>query len=135
MQTIRLSTHGHNDIIDITVKVKTIVEESGVKEGICLVFSPGSTCGVTIMEYEEGLIADLKKALERIAPVSGDYLHSQKWGDANGYAHIRAAFIKPSLAVPVKNGTLNLGTWQQIVFIDFDNRERIRDISVSVLGK
>jgi len=134
MKILRISTKGHNDIIDITLKVKEAVEESGVKEGICLISCPGSTCGITTMEYEEGLIEDLKKTLDKIAPVSSDYLHCQKWGDCNGYAHIRSAIIQPFLAVPIENGSLALGTWQQIVFIDFDNRARIREIHITIVS-
>ncbi|MCD6429341.1 YjbQ family protein [bacterium] len=134
MKILRISTKGHNDIIDITLKVKEAVEESGVKEGICLISCPGSTCGITTMEYEEGLIEDLKKTLDKIAPVSSDYLHCQKWGDCNGYAHIRSAIIQPFLAVPIENGSLALGTWQQIVFIDFDNRARIREIYITIVS-
>lgn len=133
MEKFSLSTKGHNDIIDITQRIQEIVEKYNIKEGICLVSCPGSTCGITTIEYEEGLIEDLKKALERIAPVSSDYLHCQKWGDCNGYAHIRSAFVNPFLAIPVMEGKLFLGTWQQIVFIDFDNRPRERELYVTVV--
>lgn len=128
-----LSTKGFTDIIDITDKVSKIVRDSKVKEGICLISSPGSTAGITTIEYEEGLIEDLKRALEIVAPMNEDYEHCKKWGDCNGYAHIRSALIKPFLAVPVEGGKLALGTWQQIVFLDFDNRPREREIIVKVI--
>jgi len=128
-----IKTKGFNDIIDITSQVLQVVRESALKDGICLISCPGSTCGITTMEYEEGLIKDLKRALEEIAPMSQDYEHCKKWGDCNGYAHIRSALIKPFLAVAIENGRLILGTWQQIVFLDFDNRPREREIMVKVL--
>ena len=128
-----LQTKGFNDVIDITDKVSKIVEKSNVKDGICLISCPGSTCGITTIEYESGLIEDLKKALERIAPMSEDYEHCKKWGDCNGFSHIRSALLKPFLAVPIENGELILGTWQQIVFLDFDNRPREREILVKII--
>lgn len=128
-----LSTKGFNDIIDITERVSEAVEKAGKKEGICLVSCPGSTCGITTIEYEDGLIEDLKRALEKIAPMNKDYEHCKKWGDCNGYAHVRSALIQPFLAVPIEDGKLALGTWQQIVFIDFDNRPREREIMVKVV--
>ncbi len=129
-----LSTKGFTDIIDITDKVSKIVRDSKVKEGICLISSPGSTVGITTIEYEEGLIEDLKRALEIVAPMNEDYEHCKKWGDCNGYAHIRSALIKPFLAVPVENGKLVLGQWQQIVYLDFDNRPREREIMVKIVS-
>ncbi len=129
-----LSTKGHNQMVDITSQVLEKVQSSGKKEGICLISSPGSTCGITTIEYESGLIEDLKRALDKIAPVSKDYEHCKKWGDCNGYAHVRSALITPFLAVPVEDGVLKLGSWQQIAFIDFDNRPREREINIKVVG-
>ena len=129
-----IRTKGFNDIIDITERVQEEVEKSKVKDGICLISSPGSTCGITTIEYEDGLIEDLKRALERVAPMSEDYEHCKKWGDCNGYAHIRSALIKPFLAVPIENEKLALGQWQQITLIDFDNRPREREILVKVIS-
>ena len=129
----QIQTKGFNDIINITDKVSQLVKESKVKEGICLISSPGSTCGLTTIEHEAGVIEDLKRALERIAPMSEDYKHCQKWGDCNGYAHVRSALLKPFLAVPIENGELVLGQWQQIVFIDFDNRPREREIMMKII--
>ena len=130
----KISTKGFNDILDITPEVSEIVKKSKVDDGICLVSCPGSTSGITTIEYEVGVIKDLKRILERIAPMSEDYEHCKKWGDCNGYAHIRSALIKPFLAIPIENGKLVLGTWQQIVFLDFDNRSREREIIVKVIG-
>ena len=128
-----ISTKGFTDIIDITDKVSKIVRDSKAKEGICLISSPGSTAGITTIEYEEGAIEDLKRILEKIAPMSKDYEHCKKWGDCNGYAHIRSALLKPFLAVPVEDGKLILGQWQQIVYLDFDNRPREREIIVKIV--
>lgn len=128
----KLSTKGFNDIIDITPKVSKIVRNSKVKDGICLVFCPGSTCGITTIEFEDGAVSDLKRALEKIAPMNKDYEHCKKWGDCNGYAHIRSALLKPNFCCPVENGDLVLGTWQQIVFIDFDNRPRERELVIKI---
>jgi len=128
-----IKTKGFNDVIDITSQVSREVEKSKVKDGLCLVSSPGSTCGITTIEYEDGLIEDLKRILEKIAPMSKDYEHCKKWGDCNGYAHIRSALIKPFLAIPVENGRLVLGQWQNIALLDFDNRPREREIIVKVI--
>lgn len=130
-----LSTKGFNDTIDITDKISQAVKESKVRDGICLISCPGSTCGFTTIEYEKGVIEDLKRTLEKIAPMGKDYEHCKKWGDCNGYAHVRSALIKPFLALPVEDEKLTLGQWQQIVFIDFDNRPREREILVKVVGE
>ncbi len=129
----KIKTKGFTDIINITPRVSEVLKDSKVKEGICLISSPGSTAGITTIEYEDGLIEDLKRILEKIAPMSEDYEHCKKWGDCNGYAHIRSALIKPFLAIPVEDGKLVLGTWQQIVYLDFDNRPREREIMVKVM--
>ena len=132
MMRFSIKTKGFNDIIDITERVQEEVKKFKIKDGICLVSSPGSTCGITTIEYESGLVEDFKRALERVAPMNEDYEHCKKWGDCNGYAHVRSALIKPFLAVPVENGKLVLGTWQQIVLIDFDNRPRQREVSAKI---
>lgn len=129
-----IATKGFNDIIDITFQVSEAVKGFKVKDGICLISSPGSTCGITTIEYEDGLVEDLKRALEKVAPMNESYEHCKKWGDCNGYAHIRSALIRPFLAVPIENGKLVLGTWQQIVFLDFDNRLRKREIIVKAIS-
>jgi secondary thiamine-phosphate synthase enzyme len=129
-----IKTKGFTDIINITQNVSDLVLKSKVKDGICLVSCPGSTSGITTLEYESGLIEDLKKVLEKIAPMTKNYEHCKRWGDCNGYAHVRSSLLKPFLTVPVEDGKLALGTWQQIAFIDFDNRPRDRDILVKIIG-
>ena len=130
-----ISTKGFNDIVDITNRVSDIVRKSKVKDGVCLISCPGSTCGITTMEYESGLIEDFKRILEKIVPMSKDYEHCKKWGDCNGFSHLRSALIKPFLTVPIENGDLLLGTWQNLVFIDFDNRPREREVIVKIIGE
>ncbi len=133
-ETISISTKGFCDIIDITPQVQHIFRNPMIANGLVTIFCPGSTGSVTTIEYETGALKDLKDALERIAPTDIPYAHDERWDDGNGFAHVRAALMKPSLSVPVVNGRLTLGTWQQIVFIDFDNRERHRDILVQIIG-
>jgi len=128
-------TKGHTDILDITPSVRREVEESGLRDGIAVVFVPGSTAGVTTIEYESGVLQDLSEAVERMAPQSIRYHHDARWGDGNGFAHVRAALLGPSLNIPFSNRTLLLGTWQQIVLIDFDNRPRQRTILIQILGE
>jgi len=130
-----ISTKGFNEVIDITGRVEEEVKKSGVKDGICFVFVAHSTCALTTIEYEEGVINDLKRILEKIAPMTEDYEHCKKWGDCNGYAHVRAALMKPDLVIPVEDGKLVLGQWQQLVLIDFDNRPRTREIIVKTIGE
>ena len=130
-----ISTKGFTDIIDITEKVSEEVKKSGKTEGICIVSCPGSTCGITTIEYESGAIQDFKRILENLVPMSKNYEHCKKWGDCNGYAHIRSALVKPFLSIPVENGKLALGQWQNIVLLDFDNRPRSREIIVKVIGE
>jgi secondary thiamine-phosphate synthase enzyme len=131
---LSFKTSGDTDIIDITTYVSRQVAESGLTEGQVLIFVPGSTAAVTTIEYESGAVRDLKEAIERLAPVSISYRHDAKWGDGNGYAHVRAALMGPSLTVPLIQGHLVLGTWQQIVLIDFDNDPRDRKVLVSISG-
>ena len=128
-----LSTKGFADIIDITSRVSEAVKKSMVREGICLISSPGSTCGITTIEYEPELLKDFKEFLEKIAPSDKEYHHDKVWGEKNGFSHIRSALIKPFLAVPIEEEKLVLGQWQQIVFIDFDNRPREREIMVKII--
>ena len=133
--TFSLSTKGFSDILDITHQVDAVVGRSGIKNGLVTVFCPGSTGGVTTIEYESGVLRDLKNAIEKIAPSNIPYDHDQRWGDGNGFSHVRAALMKPSLTIPLIKGRLTLGTWQQIVFIDFDNRKRNRKILVHIIGE
>jgi secondary thiamine-phosphate synthase enzyme len=120
--------------IDITNHVQELLAKSNLNDGLATVFVPGSTASVTTIEYEPGLIADIKKALDRIAPRDGHYEHDQRWHDGNGHSHVRAAFLKPSVAIPFSNKTLMLGTWQQLVFIELDVRPRNRTIVVQLIG-
>lgn len=133
-ETVSLKTRGFTDIIDITGKVTPVLERSGIKDGLLTVFCRGSTGGVTTIEYESGAVNDLVKAIERVAPSNMPYEHDKRWGDGNGFSHVRAALMKPSLSVPVIGGSMVLGTWQQIVFMDFDNRPRDRELVVQVTG-
>ncbi len=133
--TISLSTKGFTDIIDITNKVISVLRESKIENGLVTVFCTGSTGTITTIEYESGVINDLKRVIEKIAPSNIPYEHDKRWGDGNGFSHVRAALMKPSLTIPVMKGELVLGTWQQIVFIDFDNRERQRELIVQVMGE
>ncbi|MEK6732634.1 MAG: secondary thiamine-phosphate synthase enzyme YjbQ [Candidatus Omnitrophota bacterium] len=132
---IKLSTKGDTDIINITDEVLSIVSKSDLKQGSVNVFVPGATAGITTVEYEPGLVQDLKVYFEKIAPKSGTYQHNTKWGDENGYAHVRASFLGPGITVPFVNKKLQLGVWQQIIFIDFDNRPREREIIVQIIGE
>ncbi len=134
-KTIRLQTQGNNDILDITDFVVAEVVATGVKEGIATVFVVGSTAGITTVEFEPGLVADLKEAFERLVPRQMPYRHNSTWNEDNGHSHVRASLLGPSLALPVIRGRLPLGTWQQIVLIDFDIRPRSREIIVQVVGE
>jgi secondary thiamine-phosphate synthase enzyme len=133
-ETINLSTKGFSDIIDITNRVDAVIGHSKIENGLVTVFCPGSTGAVTTIEYESGVLKDLQKAIEKIVPSNIPYEHDRRWGDGNGFSHVRAALMKPSLAIPMVKRKLALGTWQQIVFIDFDNRERERELVVQILG-
>jgi secondary thiamine-phosphate synthase enzyme len=130
-----VSTKGYCDIIDVTEEVQEFVRQSGLKDGLATVFVPGATAGVTAVEYELGLVADLKAAFERLVPRNIGYDHDSRWGDGNGFSHVRAALLKASLSVPFSGGSLITGTWQQIVVVDFDNRPRRRKVVVQVMGE
>lgn len=132
--TISFQTKGNNDIIDITDEVTEKLVESGCKEGCINIFVSGSTGGITTVEYESGLVKDLKNLFDNIAPAGKDYFHNLKWHDGNGHSHILSSLFKTSFTVPFKNGNLLLGTWQQIIFIDFDIRQRVREIIIQVIG-
>lgn len=130
-----VSTKGFADIVDITEKVDDLVKESGISEGIATVFIPGSTAGVTTVEYESGLLNDLKQALDRWVPTDINYAHNLRWGDGNGFAHVRSSLVKTSITIPFTRSKLMVGNWQQIVVIDFDNRPRRRRVVVQVMGE
>lgn len=128
-------TTARTDMLDLTAKVQERLTKSGVAEGLAVVFVPGSTAALTTIEYESGVLDDLARAIERLAPEGLEYAHDRRWGDGNGYSHVRAALLKPSLAIPVQGGRLVLGTWQQLVLLDFDNRARERRVIIQVMGE
>lgn len=134
-KSIRLTTKDDTDIVDITAEVERCVAESGVSSGIATVFVPGSTAGVTTIEYESGAVRDLKEAWGRIAPQDMHYHHNARWGDGNGHSHVRAAMLGASLTLPFASSEPLLGTWQQVVLADFDNRSRSREIIVQIIGE
>lgn len=131
---LEIGTTSGTDIIDLTDDVVDFVAESGIDDGLVVVFTPGSTAGVTTIEHESGALADLRDALDRIAPPDGVYEHNLRWGDGNGYSHVRSALVGPSLSIPVLDGRPELGTWQQVVLCDFDNRPRTRRVRLQALG-
>jgi len=128
-------TTSNTDIIDMTPQVQEEIQRSTIRNGHVTLFVPGSTAALTTIEYERGVINDLRKAIERIAPKDIYYEHDQRWGDGNGYSHVRAALLGPSLHIPIIDGRLTLGTWQQIVLLDFDNRPRKRRIIIQLVGE
>jgi secondary thiamine-phosphate synthase enzyme len=134
-QQIYAQSTGRTDIIDLTEQVSEVLRDSFVQNGSLTLFIPGSTAALTTIEFESGVVNDLKKAIDRIAPENIYYEHNERWGDGNGYSHVRAALIGPSLHIPVVEGKMALGTWQQIVLLDFDNRPRERRIVIQIAGE
>lgn len=130
-----LRTTAGTDIIDLTGQVQDQLSASGIVSGILVLFVPGSTGALTTIEYESGVLEDLKRVIEKLAPKDNHYEHDRRWGDGNGYSHVRAALMKPSLSIPIEKGRLSLGTWQQIVLLDFDNRPRDRRVLIQILGE
>ena len=133
--TEHIRTQGRNDCVDLTERVAQAVARAKIRQGLATVFVTGSTAGVTTIEYEPGVLKDLQAALRRLFPEDLPYAHHQTGGDDNGFSHLRAAFIGPSLSVPVADGRLQLGTWQQIVLVDFDTHPRARSFLIQVLGE
>lgn len=134
-KTVHISTKGNCDIIDITSEIAKEITNSTISSGIATIFVTGSTAGVTTIEYESGLLKDYKDMWERNMPSNMAYKHDQRWGDGNGYSHVRSSVQGPSLVVPFSNKKMVLGTWQQIVVVDFDNRPRSREIVLQLLGE
>ena len=134
-RSFQFHTNGLDDVIDITEKVQEVLKRSKLSSGVATVFIPGSIASITTIEHEPGLVKDIKTLGERIAPSNEEYGHNATWGDGNGFSHVRAAVIGPSLAVPFDGKKLLLGTWQQIVVIDHDNRGRDRTLIVQVMGE
>lgn len=133
--SIELSTRGNADVQDITDAVADSIVRSGIRDGIVTVFCPSSTSALTTIEYESGCVSDLRRLFDEIVDPRRDYAHNARWGDGNGHSHVRAALLKASLTVPFVSGRLTLGTWQQIIFVDFDNRSRRRELVVQVIGE
>jgi secondary thiamine-phosphate synthase enzyme len=133
--TAEVPTTGDSDIVDISQLAVNHLAESGIRHGVMNLFVPGSTGALTTIEYESGVIQDLVNAIERMVPRDLVYAHDQRWGDGNGYSHVRAALVGPSLHIPVVDGRLCLGTWQQVVLLDFDNRPRRRRLIIQVIGE
>jgi secondary thiamine-phosphate synthase enzyme len=134
-KNLNINTQGNTDVLDITSDCRDFVQLSGMKNGILVVFNPGSTGGISTIEYEPNLIEDFKEALEVFAPSDKTYEHGKTWNDDNGSSHIRSTMMGPSFSVPVVDGELTLGTWQQIIFCDFDTRPRQRDIVLQAVGE
>ena len=133
-KNICLQTQGECDITDITAQVQQQLSETEMKDGVVTVFITGSTAGVTTIENEPGVLTDFKAMWERLAPKDMEYRHDRAWGDGNGYSHVRASLLGPSLTVPFNNKKLSLGTWQQLVVVDFDNRPRSRQVLLQIMG-
>ena len=134
-ERIQLRTLGNGDIQDITGEVSRKVRTCGLQNGIVALFTSSSTSALTTLEYESGAVYDLQQLFDRIAPPDLDYRHNLRWGDGNGHSHIRHALLGPSLTIPFVEGQMTLGTWQQIIFVDFDNRARSRSVVVQILGE
>jgi len=132
---INLKTNGQCDIVDITQQVEQEVQASGISSGTVTIFVAGSTAGISTIEYEPGLISDFKNMWQRTVPQNIPYAHDQRWGDGNGYSHTRASLLGASLVVPLSSKRLTLGTWQQLVLVDFDNRPRSRELIVQIMGE
>jgi len=132
---IHVETHGNTDILDITASLRKVVGGSRIRNGIATVFCPSSTSAVTTIEFESGCLADLRRLFEEVVPANREYAHNARWGDGNGHSHVRAALLGASLTVPIRDGELTLGTWQQIVYVDFDVRPRKRELVLQLLGE
>ena len=133
--TVTIRTNGFCHVLDITSEVQDKIDQARMRSGLVTVFVVGSTAGLTSMEYEPGLVNDLEELFNRLVPPTRDYFHEEAWQDGNGFSHVRASLLKPSMTIPVVNGRMRLGTWQQIVLIDFDNRSRDREVAIQVMGE
>jgi len=133
--SLELQTKGNGDIHDLTLAIQHAVQQSDLKDGIVTIFCPSATSGLTTLEYESGCIQDLQRLFNEIIPPNREYAHNARWGDGNGHSHIRAALLGPSLTVPFINQKLTLGTWQQIIFVDFDTRSRRRSLVIQLIGE
>jgi secondary thiamine-phosphate synthase enzyme len=133
--SISLSTRGDGDIHDITDEIARQVSQSGLQNGTVTVFCPSSTSALTTIEYESGALSDLRRLFDEIVPQNREYAHNARWHDGNGHSHVRAALLGPSLTIPFVDGDLTLGTWQQVIYVDFDNRPRQRKLVVQLVGE
>jgi len=133
--SVELESKGHADTKDITGALAQAVSQSGIVNGIAAVFCPSSTSGITTLEFESGCIQDLSRLFDEIVDPGRDYAHNARWGDGNGHSHVRAALLGPSLTIPIVDRRLTLGTWQQVVYVDFDNRPRRRSLVVQIMGE
>ena len=133
--SISLNTRGNADTHDITDKARSLVEDSGIHNGILTIFTPSSTSALTTIEYESGTLSDLRRLFDEIIDPNRPYAHNARWGDGNGHSHVRASLLGPSITIPIVNGRLTLGTWQQVILVDFDVRPRRRELVVQILGE
>jgi secondary thiamine-phosphate synthase enzyme len=133
--SISLTTQGNADIHDITDRLANAISKSGLASGTATIFCPSSTSGLTTIEYEGGALSDLRRLFDEIVPAHREYAHNERWHDGNGHSHVRAALLGPSLTIPFVDGQLTLGTWQQIIYVDFDNRPRLRKLVVQLIGE
>jgi len=134
-RTVHLHTQGNADILDITEEAAAAVSSTGLQDGTITIFSPSATSALTTIEYEPGCLSDLRRLFDEIVDPERHYAHNARWGDGNGHSHVRAALLGPSLTVPFVDGRLTLGTWQQIIFVDFDTRPRERELVAQVIGE
>jgi secondary thiamine-phosphate synthase enzyme len=133
--SLSLRTQGNTDIHDVTNQIANAVSKSGLTAGLATVFCPSSTSGLTTIEYESGALSDLRRLFDEIVPADREYAHNERWHDGNGHSHVRAALLGPSLTIPFVDGQLTLGAWQQVIYVDFDNRPRQRELVVQLIGE
>lgn len=133
--TVQVSTRGNADVQDVTTQISSALQDSGLKDGTVTVFCPSATSGVTTLEYESGCVSDLRRLFDEITASNREYAHNARWGDGNGHSHVRAALLGPSLTIPFVSGSLSLGTWQQVIYVDFDTRPRNRELVVQMMGE
>ena len=133
--SISLNTHGNADILDITDQITIALSKSKLKAGTATIFCPSATSALTTIEFEGGALSDLRRLFEEIIPSNREYKHNERWHDGNGHSHIRAALLGPSITIPFVDGQLTLGTWQQVIYVDFDNRPRQRKLIVQLIGE
>ena len=133
--SLSLNTRGDADIHDITDQIASHITKSGLKDGTVTIFCPSSTSALTTIEYESGALSDLRRLFNEIVPLDREYAHNERWHDGNGHSHVRAALLGPSITIPFVDGQLTLGTWQQVIYVDFDNRSRQRKLVIQLIGE